>query len=148
MEASRLLGSFADVAAYLHARGVYFSLDPGEDRLQCRFDDGRVSMPLAMRRLKSRGGHDWLALSIPICPGQAICPRAALVGSFELPVGSLALYETFILLRQTLPLATLSIAILELTMGALARTSALLLVTYTAASQDPGAELPFRYLFR
>lgn len=148
MEASRVLGSFAELTAFLHARGVYFSLDPGEDRLQCRFDDGRLSLPMAMRRLRSRGGHDWLALSVPICPGQAIQPRAALVASAELPVGSLAVYETFILLRQSLPLATLTVAILEHTMGALARTAATLLLAYGAARRDPQAELPFRYVFR
>lgn len=148
MQASRVLGSFAEILAFLQARGVYFSLDPGEDRLQCRFESGPLAMPIAMRRLRARGGHDWLALSIPICPGQAICPRAALVASAELPVGSLAVYGTFILLRQSLPLATLTVATLEHTMGALARTAALLLVTFAAASRDPQAELPFRYVFR
>src|SRR5262245_1368005 len=101
---------------------VLGAFSAGAELLQCRVEDGDVSAMVAMRRVLSRAGTPWLALSVPICPVESIRLRAALVTNDALVVGALALREGAVLLRQTLPLASLTVAALEQTLIALVRT--------------------------
>jgi len=144
MDPSPPLASFASVPRWLQATGRAFSLAPGAQLLQCRYEHPRGSAIVAMRRLLSRSGAEWLALSVPICTADRIRPRAALVAGDALPVGALALREGVVFLRQTLPLQSLAAAQLEHLLGELVDAAAQLAV----AAAEPGRDLPYRWLFR
>ncbi len=148
MDPSEAMTSFACVPRYLHATGRAFTLSPDADLLQCRYEDTRVSAVVAMRRLTSRAGGDWLAASVPICPVDQIRLRAALVANDALAIGALALREGVVLLRQTLPLHGLTFDDFEHTLRALVRTAALLIATAATMAGDTDRDTAYRYLFR
>jgi hypothetical protein len=145
MDPSEVLGTFASVPRFLAAAGRPFNLAPGGDMLACRYDDPRLSAVVAMRRLATVAGGEWLAASVPICRVEALHLRAALVANDELPIGVLAVREGVVLLRQTFPLASLSAALLEEALAALVATAALLVAASATAA---GGEAAYRYLFR
>lgn len=135
MEPSAPLLTFARVPAYLHATGRAVSASPAGDLVQCRIDDASVPVLVAMRPLRTAAGSEWLALSVPLGPVAPFRLRAALVAIDALPLGVLADWQGLMLLRQTLPIASLTVAQLEQTLRALAHTAARLIAA--AAGGDP-----------
>jgi len=140
--------SFACVPRWLRATGRAFDLSPNGDLLQCRYDERWGSAAVAMRRVISRAGSEWIALSVPICPGEQVRFRAALAANDALAVGALALRDGVILLRQTLPLQSLAYEQFEQMLRALVRTAALLIVTAATMAAEPDREMAYRYVFR
>jgi len=121
MASPGLLITFSRLPDYLRSTGRAFQV--AGDVLQVRYEDAQVSTVVALRALRTAAGTEWLALSVPLGPTAQFRLRAALVANDELPIGSLADWQGLTLLRQTLPIRSLSFEQLEQVLRALAHTS-------------------------
>jgi len=132
------------VAAYLRGTGRAVTLAPDGELARCDYDRHGTPVVVTLRQFSGVS----LALSVPVCPLERVRPRSALVANGELPIGVLAVAEGQIVLRQTLPLASLPAAVLEETLGALSDVAAQLLLVAARVADDPERETPYGYLFR
>ena len=121
MASPGLLITFSRLPDYLRSTGRAFQV--AGDVLQVRYEDAQVSTVVALRALRTAAGTEWLALSVPLGPTAQFRLRAALVANDELPIGSLADWQGLTLLRQTLPIRSLSFEQLEQVLRALTHTS-------------------------
>jgi hypothetical protein len=119
MDATEPVTAFARVAEYLRARGAAFG-SPAPDVIQYQLDAGVI----AMRGLVTPAGSEWIAISVPLGPASEFRVRAALVANDELAIGALADWQGLMLLRQTLPLRSLTFAQLDAAVAALAHAAA------------------------
>ena len=122
MASPELLITFSQLPDYLRQRGHAFSVSPAGDVLQVRYADAEVSTVIALRALRTAAGTEWIALSVPLGPTAQFHLRAALVANDELPIGALADWQGLMLLRQTLPIRSLSFEQFEQVLRALAHT--------------------------
>jgi hypothetical protein len=117
------LVTFARLPEYLRRSGRAFSASPAGDMIQVRYEDPQVSSMIAMRSVRTEAGTEWIALSVPLGPSANFKLRAALVANDDLPIGALADWQGLVLLRQTLPIRSLSVEQFEQVLHALAHTA-------------------------
>lgn len=118
------MATFSQLPEYLRQSGRAFSATPDGDLLQVRYQDAAVSVVIAMRRMRTAAGSEWIALGIPLGQTNQFRLRAALVANDDLPIGALADYQGLMLLHQTLPLRSLTFEQLEQALRALAHIGA------------------------
>jgi hypothetical protein len=151
MDQAEPVRAFSRVPDYLRWRGHAFDLAPAGDLLQCRYADAAVAILVAMRAVPTTAGSPWLALSVPLGPAGELRQRAALVANDALGLGALADWQGLLLLRQTLPLASLTFGQLDLALRTLAHTGAQLAAAAASrAAPAPEADQDevHGYLFR
>jgi hypothetical protein len=148
----KVVASFPDVAQQQRAFGRtvrQFTEPTGEGYLfEVRLREGERERKhlFGARQVVTPEGA-WVALTVQIAPIARLDFRRALLANAALPIGSLAVTEKHVVLRQTLPLGALPAEQLERTILAMAQTASLL---HAAAETPIGAEsdAPFAYAFR
>ena len=128
LEPAEPLFTFARVREHLSRTGRPLAAGPDGRVLQCTWDAGGESIPVAMRALHTNAGKEWLALAIPLGAAEEFRPRAALVANDVLPLGALANWKGTMLLRQTLPLTSLTGPQLEQALTSMVHAARLILL--------------------
>ena len=139
--------AFANIRAYLANTNRPHEVAPDGNFVQVRYRDGSVAADIMMRPLASSAGKPWVAVSITLGSVDRYVIRAALVANDELPLGGLADYDGPMLLRQTLPLTSLTFAHLEQVWQVMTRTASAIVPT-AALPVGARAEAPFGFLIR
>lgn len=139
------LTSHVAVCQHLQRRGHDVRLTLGGALATFTIVHAGSTLEVAMRELDaSPAAGRWLALSVSLGAAAAVSPRGALVASGRLPVGVLALYDDRLLLRHTLPLATLTDELLDESLGELAATA----LDLRRAAAQAGDDAPWGYVYR
>jgi hypothetical protein len=141
------LTSYVAVCQHLQRQGRDVRTALGGALATFTFAHAGSSVELAMRELDAAPSGRWLALSVSLGGADRVSPRGALAASGRLPVGVLAIFDGRLLLRQTLPLSTLSADLLEETLYDLAATS-LELRLAAASREDDDDDVPWGYVYR
>ncbi|MCE9573766.1 MAG: hypothetical protein K8W52_11480 [Deltaproteobacteria bacterium] len=147
MDPTEPVTAFARVPAWLAQAGRACEVAPGGELAHCRYHDDGLGALVALRAVRTAAGSPWIALSIALGPAPSFRVRAALVANDALVIGALVEAEGVMLLRETLPLASLTFAQLDQALRALVHTAARIVVA--SRGQDPAdaADGGLGYLF-
>lgn len=109
MDRDQPVHSLARAHDFLRAAGHQVAAAPDGTLLQVQVGPATY----VMRALD----HGWVAIAIPLGPTAELRPRAALAAALD--IGAFADHQGLALLRQTLPLASVTFAQLEAVLAAL-----------------------------
>ena len=142
MDPAEPLLTFARLREHLARAGRPIAASPDGSFAQCEYAVGDVVSTVALRAMRSNAGREWAAVAIPLVPVERVRLRAALAANDVLPLGALVDWQGTLLLRQTLPLASLTGAQLDQALASLVHAARLVIVA------EHGAPSPLAVLFR
>ena len=142
MNPAEPLLTFSRVSEHLARAGRPLAASPDGSFAQTEYAAGDVVSSIALRALRSNAGREWVAIAIPLVPVDRVRLRAALAANDVLPLGAFVDWQGTLLLRQALPLASLTGAQLDQALTSLVHAARLVVVA------EDGAPSPLALLFR
>ena len=142
MDPAEPLVTFVAVRAYLASTGRRVAARPDGQVLECEPAVRGMASAALLRAMRSNAGVEWLALGIVLGPTDTFRVRGALAVNDVLPLGALVDHHGTMVLRQTVPLPSLTSAQLEQALASLVHAARLVLLA--AGGADNGLAFLFR----
>jgi len=114
----------------------------GPDLLRLSVGEGSEELGVGVHRADPWAGRTWIAMSIKVCTSESLQPRGAMLANTQLPVGGIAIFKDWAVVRQTLPIDNLDPQTIDAAIDGLATIARRLKAAVTSPEDDLG------YVFR